>query len=171
MTTKRINLFLIKDDEIAVLKLHNEKLECLKREGERFQKINEKFWDWWQQKMGYTAGDDLDLCFVWNKRIDIIHASEFFTDKIRKDTCWNAESISLLFESFDIKAEIRYQNDEIYDEEEGGVFYTNLNITQAITTQEKQHKRIPVSPPENETPMQRYYREMKEREAMKRGRA
>ena len=66
---KKVNLFFIKNNEIAVFRLKNideseKKLELLKNQGENFQTINSDFWTWWEDKVGFLKDDETDFCFV-----------------------------------------------------------------------------------------------------------
>lgn len=174
---KRVNLFFIQNNEIAVLRLKNinkseQQLEFLKKEGEKFQAINSDFWAWWEEKVGFSNGDEMDFCFVWDEKNDLIMQNERFCNNLESDI-WNEETLDLLLGLFDIKGKISSPNGnfigfEQYEKE----FHTNLILknqlppkSRANNSSKKQFNQGTIAPTtQDETPMQKYFREMRERE-------
>ena len=185
---KKVNLFFIKNNEIAVFRLKNideseKKLELLKNQGENFQTINSDFWTWWEDKVGFLKDDETDFCFVWDKKHDVIMQNEKFCDILESDN-WNEESLIGLLEFFQIKGKITSSNGNStgfknFESE----FFTNLNIGSVedksqsnnssslclFQSGNKQFSQgIAKTYTEDETKMQKYFREMREREEKQR---
>lgn len=172
---KKINMFFIRDGEIAVFKLRNAKsggyeLELLKNQGEDFQKIDNSFWQWWEDKVGFLPSDECDFCFIWDKKDEIIF-NEKFSEKIDSEI-WDIDSLIGLLDFFKLEAKITSFNGNIVGKADSKQeFFTNLNIKQnkEIKTikQNKQKQEIQkrsLEPNPNETKMQKYFREMRQRE-------
>ena len=58
------NLFVINQGKIALFRLHDNRLEEIKKEGEIFFDLTDGFWGWWVGGVDYVSGDSIDLCFV-----------------------------------------------------------------------------------------------------------
>ncbi|WP_291946873.1 hypothetical protein [Campylobacter sp.] len=153
------NLFLIDNEKIAVFKYRNEKIEAIKREGEIFFTINEDFWIWWEKIVEYVKDDELDLCFVWNKKNELIFNHSFFVENL-EDTIWNISIVKKILDKhiphskLTNKQETHTQNS----------FYTN------ITLQNKISKDIYIEEEmlKQETKSQKYFRELMKKEAQER---
>ena len=185
---KKVNLFFIKNNEIAVFRLKNideseKKLELLKNQGENFQTINSDFWTWWEDKVGFLKDDETDFCFVWDKKHDVIMQNEKFCDILESDN-WNEESLIGLLEFCQIKGKITSSdgNSTGFKNFESE-FFTNLNIGRVedksqsnnssslclFQSGNKQFSQgIAKTYTEDETKMQKYFREMREREEKQR---
>lgn len=182
-----VNLFLIHESKIAVLKLHNDKLSFIREDGEKFQAITEKFGAWWAKKAGYVTGDELDLCFVWDRLPPVLQhplkitnetadkaTLTLFTPAMRDDTQWDSAVVMELLQD-ELGEDITLKPYASYQKEQGraNVFYTNVAVAisqeQDISPDPSPYaKAISEGSKASETPMQRYYREMRESEMKKR---
>lgn len=170
---KKVNLFFIKNNEIAVFRLKNIKngekeLELLKNQGEIFQSIDSKFWTWWEEKVGFLSDDETDFCFVWDKESVEIMSDARFRDKTHSDV-WSEETLTRLFEFFKINGKIISNNGVVVGNKNSDCkFFTNLVIDKTKINANSYKKHEFKTYTNNETDMQKYFRQMCEREARQR---
>lgn len=180
---RRTNVFLIIQGRIAVLKLHNERLEYLQREGEKWQELRVGLWEWWQEKMGYVAGDECDFCYIYDELPPSFCEGALYRAEVLADTRWSWDIAQAVLqdaweelglfqgfaEGFSLLPLESSPQDTPQATDKQAVFSTNLHPPRprqesTVPTPPHTAKQATSSPPTEETPMQRYYREMKERE-------
>ncbi|EAK0951999.1 hypothetical protein KJQ73_02815 [Campylobacter lari] len=151
------NLFLIDNEKIAVFRYRNENIEPIKKEGEVFFTIDEDFWVWWEKTVEYIKNDELDLCFVWNKKNDLIFNHSFFVENL-EDTIWNISIAKKILDQY-------MPNSKLINKQETHTqnsFYTNASLqiikdTNINDTTLKQESRS-----------QKYFRQKREKQAQER---
>lgn len=126
---KHINLFLIINETMRVF---DENLKPLLKDGEMEFKINEHFWQWWKESVGYVKGDECDLCFVWDKENEIVFHHDLFQSKI-DGSAWGKGDIVKILENlgFDKKFDLLNANQTLSNSSKV-VFFTNVNIKSCI---------------------------------------
>lgn len=165
------HLMVLKNQKIALFRIHNNKLDNIKREGEIFFDAKSDFWKWWENEVEYMQGDAVDMAFVWDTPSPLITESAFY-EPLKKDTQWNQE---IILEALSL---VGLENLQLLHENCGAdqknVLFTNIEITfDSIVP------RVPIKKPNpkaieipkkrvQETEAQKYYREMIEKEERER---
>ncbi|MCW0185709.1 hypothetical protein OJP00_03855 [Campylobacter lari] len=152
------NLFLINNKKIAVFRYRNENIEPIKKEGEIFFTIDEDFWIWWEKTVEYIKDDELDLCFVWNKKNELIFNHSFFVENL-EDTIWNISIVKKVLNKYIPHSKL-INKQETHTQNS---FYTNVSL------QDKVSKDVCIEGAlKQETKAQKYFRELMEKEAQER---
>ena len=159
------NLFVINQGKIALFRLHDNRLEEIKKEGEIFFDLTDGFWGWWVGVVDYVSGDSLDLCFVWNKEQSIIFDNKFFK-QIDKKTAWNKNIILQALNALGIKNAILKDKDTKIDNVafKSNIFFTNLSFSNVVCNADNFIK----VKAQKESKSQAYYRKLLEKEALER---
>ncbi|MCR6579215.1 hypothetical protein [Campylobacter insulaenigrae] len=154
------NLFLINNEKIAVFRYRNENIEPIKKEGEIFFTIDEDFWTWWEKMVDYIKDDELDLCFIWNKKNELIFNSSFFIENL-KDTKWDTSIAKKILDQYIPHSKLSNKQETPTQNS----FYINVSL------QDKVSKDIRIEGAfKQETKAQKYFRELMEKEAAERER-
>ena len=74
------NIICLENDRASVIRLKSDKLEFVKKDGEIDFGISIDFWDWWKKVVSYVEGDEVDICFIFDKNYLIY--SDFINRKI-----------------------------------------------------------------------------------------
>lgn len=165
------HLMVLKNQKISLFRIHNNKLDNIKREGEIFFDAKSDFWKWWENEAEYMQGDAVDMAFVWDTPSPLITESAFY-ESLKKDTQWNQE---IILEALSL---VGLENLQLLHENCGAdqknVLFTNIEITfDSIVPRNSRKKSNPkeIEIPKKraqETEAQKYYREMIEKEERER---
>ncbi|TQR33137.1 hypothetical protein DMB92_04050 [Campylobacter sp. MIT 99-7217] len=154
---KICNLFLLKEGQIAVFKLHNNELTNLTKEGEVFFTLEQDFWQWWQDKTSFEKDEnELDLAFVWDEENPLFFESEFFKPCLENSLwqrSWLEDILKKIAKDMGIKS---YDGDLVGK----GEIYLNSNIK--LDKNIKAKKDIKQDSEENleeETEMYRFFKQ------------
>lgn len=109
-------LFFIQEGKISICKFHHGELSLLRKEGQTSFKLEEEFWQWWEEKEEYMLGDGLDFAFVCDREYEAFCGHEFFRQNC-ENSIWNDknllnEALELLGKSNTLK--ITQTNEESY---------------------------------------------------------
>lgn len=132
------NLICLEKDRVSVIRLKDEKLEYVKKDGEIDFPITIDFWDWWKRVVSYVDEDSVDICFVFDKNYDLLLNNDVVKYNIinTKKSSWRKEYIKSYF--WTLKP--TYFNLVIVDPKEqeyvlngdkkafSKIFHTNLNF-------------------------------------------
>lgn len=132
------NLICLENDRASVIRLKSDKLEFVKKDGEIEFPITIDFWMWWKQVVSYIDGDSVDICFVYDKKYDLLQEQTVLENNIlnTENSSWKIQHIKSYF--WELKP--TYINLLIIGSEQqeyvlsGGKnsvsrrFYTNLNF-------------------------------------------
>ncbi|MBF7045883.1 hypothetical protein IY974_04825 [Campylobacter volucris] len=152
------NLFLIDNKKIAVFRYRNENIEPIKKEGEIFFTIDKDFWIWWEKTVEYIKDNELDLCFIWNKKNELIFNHSFFVENL-ENTIWNTSIAKKILDKYIPKSKLSDKKEQFAK----NIFYTNISL------QNKVSKDICIEGAlKQETKAQKYFRELMEKEAQER---
>lgn len=176
MANRITNLIILKDQKIALVEIHNNTLESIKKEGEIFFDAEKGFWEWWENSAEYMQGDAVDMAFVWDTPSPLITESAFY-EPSKKDTQWNQENILEALSLVGLENLQLLHGDCEADQK--NVLFTNIEITSIEITSKsivprtpiKKHNPKEIEIPEKraqETEAQKHYREMIEKEERER---
>lgn len=164
-------LVILKGQEIALFRIHNNILENRRKEGKQFFDATEDFWEWWENSVEYMQGDIVDMAFVWDTPSPLMTESEFY-EPLKKDTQWNQE---IILEALSL---VGLENLQLLqgncEADQKNALFTNIEITsESIVPRNSRKKLNPkeIEIPEKraqETESQKYYREMIEKEERER---
>lgn len=107
-------LFYIENGNITVIRYieakSEKKLEFLPKEGSRNFPIEEDFWEWWMDAVGYSCKkeDQVDFCFLYDNKCSLIQHDFPEVEK----SVWNQEKIEVF-----LKKLIPSEKVQLYDEE------------------------------------------------------
>ena len=93
------NLICLEKDQASVIRFRSDKLEFIKKDGEIDFPITIDFWDWWKKVVSYVDGDEVDLCFVYDKNYDLLQNDEILTNNVinSEKSSWKIEHIKSYF--------------------------------------------------------------------------
>ncbi len=133
------NIIYIENGKVSVIRYKNDKLEFIKRDGEKEFIISDEFWCWWKNAVSYLKENKLDICFIYDNNNDII-SNEFYNsaDKVDgKNTMWNIDYIRQFFakvkEDYRDVCLIDINENKVYlkettEKKHPHVYYTNLEL-------------------------------------------
>lgn len=173
------NLICLDRDRASVIRLKNDEMQFVKKDGEVDFPITVDFWEWWKRVVSYVDGDPVDLCFVYDKNYDLLQENDVIENNIlnAQESAWKFEHIKHYF--WELKP--TYINLMIVGENQQECaldgdksianrrFYTNLDFkVQNVRT--KPSKEVPVEVEEHSeeepleeadiTPFAKYFRDL-----------
>ena len=93
------NLICLENNKVSVIRLKDDKLEFIKKDGEIEFPITADFWEWWKRSVQYILGEQIDLCFVYDKNYDLLNEREVLQNNIINTEAseWKVEHIKSYF--------------------------------------------------------------------------
>lgn len=93
------NIICLENDRASVIRLKSDKLEFVKKDGEIDFPITLEFWDWWKKVVSYIDGDAVDICFVYDKKYDLLQDNKILDNNIinSEESVWRIEHIKSYF--------------------------------------------------------------------------
>lgn len=93
------NIICLENDRASVIRLKSDKLEFVKKDGEIDFPITLEFWDWWKKVVSYIDGDAVDICFVYDKKYDLLQDNKILNNNIinSEESVWRIEHIKSYF--------------------------------------------------------------------------
>ena len=83
------NLICLENNRVSVIRYKANKLEFVKKDGEIDFPITMDFWEWWKRAVSYIEGEEVDICFIYDKNYDLLQNDEI----IKKNVLNSDESI------------------------------------------------------------------------------
>lgn len=85
------NIIFVENSNVSVIRLKKDRLEFLKKDGEVEFPITVDFWDWWKMSLSYIDGDEVDICYVYDKDYDFLSEEFIQNSNIlnTEDSSWN----------------------------------------------------------------------------------
>lgn len=161
------NLFLINNKKITIFREHNNKIETIGREGEKAFEIFQDFWEWWKDIVGYSEGELLDICYVWDEESKIIFQSNFFKTS-QKDSMWTQDLVYQVLSQFGLKDFVLLLENDSPNTEQKNIFFTSISKNHKINLSKSQEINFNSCVNRNETEAQKYYRQLREQEKQER---
>ena len=93
------NLICLENDRASVIRLKDDELNFVKKDGETDFPITIDFWEWWKRVVSYIDGDDVDICFIYDKKYDLLSENNILKKNIvnTNDSKWKVEHIKYYF--------------------------------------------------------------------------
>ena len=93
------NLICLENNKASVIRLKEDKLEFVKKDGEVDFPITVDFWEWWKNVVSYINGDSVDICFVYDKQYDLLLENDITKNNIinSNNSNWEIEYIKQYF--------------------------------------------------------------------------
>lgn len=148
------NIIFVENSIVSVVRLKNDRLEFLKKDGEIEIPVTIDFWDWWKKSLSYIDDDEVDICYIYDKDYDFLY--EEFVQKMNvlntEKSSWNLGWVKEYFWKLKptyFSISIVGLNEQEYNLGGDGSsskfrkrFYTNLNFNGIEKMENVNHSQI-----------------------------